>query len=300
VAREQPLLVGYLMTREGGRASGGQFVEIKLDERRAERRLSREAWDPERRHSGERRRQPNLDHELRARGYATVVGPMDTNAPTSASAITWRPRSTWGQRVARAERRRRVWWGSIVLLLAAVGVSIVVAQSIEWTPASPPPASPVAPDIAPPVAPQVAPRIAPPPPVPPPARLAEPAPPPPPASRAETIVPAAPPPPSRPAPGRIVSARSSGVVLSVDAGARALVVEDRGATAAARRRVELAPDARVVRSERDPRAEDPSRSFKDTAINLSDVRRGDYVVVEMRGPEGKELAHSVVVTFRPQ
>jgi len=34
-------------------------------------------------------------------------------------------------------------------------------------------------------------------------------------------------------------------------------------------------------------------------IGLPDVRRGDYVVVEMRGPEGKELARSVVVTFRP-
>jgi hypothetical protein len=88
-------------------------------------------------------------------------------------------------------------------------------------------------------------------------------------------------------------------VLSVDPGARALVVEDLGATAASRRRVELAPDARVVLSERDPHAEDPSRSFKDTAINLSDVRRGDYVVVQMQGPEGKELAHSVAVTFRP-
>ena len=72
VAREQPLLVGYLMTRVGGRSSGGHLVEIKLDERRGERRLQREARDPERRR-GERRRQPNYDSALRARGYATVV-----------------------------------------------------------------------------------------------------------------------------------------------------------------------------------------------------------------------------------
>ncbi|MGH7316813.1 MAG: hypothetical protein ACREJS_11190 [Candidatus Rokuibacteriota bacterium] len=83
------------------------------------------------------------------------------------------------------------------------------------------------------------------------------------------------------------------MVLSVDPRARALVLED------GRRRVELAPDARVVLSERDDQPEDLSHPFKDTVIGLPDVRRGDYVVVEMRGPEGKELARSVVVTFRP-
>ena len=94
--------------------------------------------------------------------------------------------------------------------------------------------------------------------------------------------------------------RSSGVVLSVDPRAGMLVVEDTGgAGEAGRLRVELAPDARVVLSERNDQAEDLSRPFKDTVISLSDVRRGDYVVVERRGPEGKELAHSVVVTFRP-
>ena len=92
----------------------------------------------------------------------------------------------------------------------------------------------------------------------------------------------------------------SGVVLSVDPRARVLVFEDRGTAAAERLRVELAPDARVALSERDANAEDPSHPFKDTVISLSDVGRGDYVVVEMRGPEGKELARSVVVTFRPK
>jgi hypothetical protein len=99
---------------------------------------------------------------------------------------------------------------------------------------------------------------------------------------------------------RIVRMRSSGVALSVDPMARTLVLEERGAAnAAGRRRVELAPDARVVLSERDDQAEDLSRPFKDTVISLPDVRRGDYVVVEMRGPEGKELERSVVVTLRP-
>jgi len=274
VAREQPLLVGYLMTRVSGRSSGGHPVAIKLDERRGERRRSGEARAPERR-SGERRLRPSLDRDLRSQGYATVVqseaSPSRTGEPTPAPARVWRPRSTWRQRAARAGRRSRVPWALLIVLLAAAAVSIVVARSIRWTPAPPAPA------------PQI-----------------EEAPLPPPASKAETVVPAVPPPPpSRPAPVR-VSARLSGVVLSVDPRARVLVFEDRGTAAAERLRVELAPDARVVLSERDANAEDPTHPFKDTVISLSDVGRGDYVVVEMRGPEGKELARSVVVTFRPK
>ena len=271
VAREQPLLVGYLMTRVSGRSSGGHLEAIKLDERRGERRRSGEARDPERR-SGERRLRPSLDRDLRSQGYATVVqseaSPSRTGEPTPAPARVWRPRSTWRQRAAQAGRQSRVRWGLVIVLLAAVAVSIVVARSIHWTPAPAPPAPQI--EEAPP----------------------------PPASKAETVVPAAPPlPPSRPAPVR-VSARLSGVVLSVDPRARVLVFEDRGTAAAERLRVELAPDARVALSERDANAEDPSHPFKDTVISLSDVARGDYVVVEMRGPEGKELARSVVVTFR--
>jgi len=99
---------------------------------------------------------------------------------------------------------------------------------------------------------------------------------------------------------RVVTTRSSGIVLSVNPSARTLVLQDMEAAAEVRRlRVELAPDARVVLSERDDQAEDLSHPFKDTMISLSDVRTGDFVVVEMRGPEGKALARSVVVTFRP-
>jgi len=279
VSREQPLLVGYLMTSAGARFPRGHVVEIKVDERRGERRVSREARDLERR-SRERRLRPGLDRDLRAQGYATVVrseaGPSLMAEPTPEPAMAWRPRSTWGQRAARAGRRSRARWGLIVVLLAAVGVSIVLAWSLRGTPVPPPPAPA------------------------PPAPQTEEAPPPPPVSKAETVVPAVPPPPpSRPAPVR-VSTRFSGVVLSVDPKARALVLEDRGAATAERLRVELAPDARVVLSERDVDAEDPGHPFKDTVISLSDVGRGDYVVVEMRGPEGKELARSVAVTFRPR
>ena len=89
-------------------------------------------------------------------------------------------------------------------------------------------------------------------------------------------------------------------MLSVDPKARMLLLEDRGvAGVAGRLHVEVAPDARIVLSVRDDQAEDLTRPFKDTVIDLAEVRRGDYVVVERRGPEGKELARSVVVTLRP-
>ncbi|MEX2222791.1 MAG: hypothetical protein WEG40_13420 [Candidatus Rokuibacteriota bacterium] len=282
VARENPLLVGYLMTRTAARSSGGPLVDIKLDERRGERRLASEARDPDRR-SRDRRLRPSLDRDLRSRGYATVrqsgVSPPRPGEPEPAPAMAWQPRSTWERRAVRAGRRRYVLWGSIVMLLAAAGVSIVVARSVRWTPVAPPP--------DPQVAPQVAPQV-------------EEALPPPPASKAETVVPAAPPlPPAKPAPIRIVSMRSAGVVLSVDSKAGTLVLEDWGAAdATGRRRVEVAPDARVLLSERDEQAGDLKYPFKDTVISLSEIRRGDYVVVELQGPEGKELARSVVVTLR--
>jgi hypothetical protein len=139
VAREQPLLCGYLMTTVGARSPEGHRVEIKLDERRGERRLQREARDPERRRS-ERRRPLNYASDLRARGYATVVQsdatPAQRDQPTREPVMVWRPRSTWWHRAARAQRRTRVrWgrWGLIALLLAVVGVSIVVGRSIYQT-----------------------------------------------------------------------------------------------------------------------------------------------------------------------
>jgi hypothetical protein len=283
VAREQPLLVGYLMTAMSAQASGGRLVEIKLDERLAERRLSRDTREPERRR-GERRLQPSLAREFRSRGYATVVqsrgGSSPAVEPVPAPAMVWRPRSSWGQRVARVERRSRVWWGLILALLAGVGIVVVVARAIHWAPAPPPLATQIAPQTTPQTPPSSTPRPVP-------------------ASRDEPFVPTVPPPaPAMPAPVRVVGPRFSGVVLSVDPTARVLVLEDGGVGAAGRLRVQLAPDARVVLSERDAQAEDPSRPFKDTAIGLSDIGRGDYVVVERRGTEGKELAHSIVVTFR--
>jgi hypothetical protein len=63
VARDQPLLCGYLISAVRGPSRDGHRVEIKLDERRGERRLQCEARDPERRRA-ERRRQPNYDSDM--------------------------------------------------------------------------------------------------------------------------------------------------------------------------------------------------------------------------------------------
>lgn len=103
VARDQSLVRGYLMTKVGARSPEGHPVEIKVDERRGERRQQEGPRDPERRR-GERRLQPSLDSELRSRGYARVVQ-FETSKPqveqrTVQPAIGWRPRSTWRQGVA--------------------------------------------------------------------------------------------------------------------------------------------------------------------------------------------------------
>jgi hypothetical protein len=284
VAKEQPLLRGYLMATVGVRSADQAHVEIKIDERRGERRLQGEARDPERRRS-ERRRQPNHTSDFRSRGFATVTQadatPSQTDHPLREPIMTWRPRSTWWHRAARRQRRVR-WrrWGLIALLVALVGVSIVAGRSVYRSAHLPHRAvGSITPDStretagARPLAP---------------------------ASPAETISPAVGPVPlpSRP-PARVISTRSSGRVLSVDPSARTLVLEDMGAGAqVSRLRVELAPDARVALSERDDRAEDLSHPFKETVISLSDVRKGDFAVVEMRGPQGTAVARSVVVTFR--
>ena len=280
VARERPLLCGYLMATVGARSPDGHRVEIKLDERRSERRRQREVRDPERRRS-ERRHRPNYAGDLRSRGYATVVQseaiPSPSGRPSREPAMVWRARSTRWHRAVRARGRSRVrWrrWGSIALLLTVFGASIVVGRCLH-EPASPPRTA-VGSNSSntPESAPQKERPFTP-------------------ASTGDTqSTPGRPVPSSTPPPGRVVTTRSSGIVLAVNPGARTLVLQDMGAAEkAGRLRVELAPDARVVRSER-------YHPFKDTVIGLSDVRKGDFVVVEMRGPEGTAVARSVVVTFR--
>ena len=98
------MLSGYLMTTVGA-SSDERLVEIKVDERRAERRLSGEVRDPERR-QGERRRRPSLEQDLRARGYAAVV--QVEAGPSSSRAVEAPPAPAMGVRENTSARSARV------------------------------------------------------------------------------------------------------------------------------------------------------------------------------------------------
>jgi hypothetical protein len=280
VAREHPLLCGYLRAKVDAQSPDRHSVEIKLDERRGERRRKSNERTPERRRR-EQRRQPSLEGELRSRGYASVLqhedGQSRTDLPGAGPALSWRPRSTPGQRAARAWRRYGVRWALRAgVFIAALGLSILVARSIHrpanssgtmvprvTEESSLPSAAPIRPD-SPPLHPM------PPPPTPPSPQA---------------------PPQRTPA----YPTRASGVVLSVDLKATALVLQDMGALPGGRRlRIRLAPDTRIVLSERASH----TVGFKDTAIGLSEIRSGDFVVVDMSWSDRTPLARSVVVTFR--
>src|SRR5260370_23932216 len=129
------------MAKVAARSRDGHSVEIKLDERRGERRRESTGRAPERRRS-EQRRQPSLYGELRSRGYATVLQHEDIQSragvPLAEPAPGWRPRSTRGQRAARAWRRN----GAAValragVLLAPPALWLLVARSIHPTANSP-------------------------------------------------------------------------------------------------------------------------------------------------------------------
>lgn len=95
------------------------------------------------------------------------------------------------------------------------------------------------------------------------------------------------------------TARHSGRVVAVDPATRTLVVEEFAAAGQVRRlTVRLPPEARVVLSTRLPDAEitDLRYPFKDTPIQLSEIRPGDFVTVELEGD--KAQATSVTVTYR--
>jgi hypothetical protein len=89
--------------------------------------------------------------------------------------------------------------------------------------------------------------------------------------------------------------------VSVDVQKRTLVVEELGAAA----RVEqlhlwIGRETRLVRSEALPASEvtDPRYPFRDTPIELQDLRPGDFVVVELDG-SGNRRAVSAVIVTRP-
>lgn len=93
--------------------------------------------------------------------------------------------------------------------------------------------------------------------------------------------------------------RHDGTVKAVDANTRTLVIREFGANARAYDfRIHVAPAASVVLSERNPKATDVGREFTSTPIRLSEIKRGDFVVVDVTGHGAHALGESVMVTLR--
>ncbi len=95
--------------------------------------------------------------------------------------------------------------------------------------------------------------------------------------------------------------RHAGTVVKVDPQANVLVLEELAALGKKQEiRVKVQAQTRLVLSERIPDSEvtDPAHPFKDTAIRLSDVRPGDFVVVEVTREGQAPVASAVTVTFR--
>lgn len=90
--------------------------------------------------------------------------------------------------------------------------------------------------------------------------------------------------------------RHAGTVLNVDSARGQLVLDEFG-VASTRKTVTLrvAPEARVVDSQRRQHGETFDKPFVDTPIALADVRAGDFVVVDVEEPG---VAERVVVTQR--
>ena len=94
--------------------------------------------------------------------------------------------------------------------------------------------------------------------------------------------------------------RHSGIVVSVDPGTRTLVLQELVEEGRPRRLdVRLAPGAPVVLSERvpDEQIAQLDAAFAERPIDLTDVRPGDFVVVEGAARDGKAVASALVVTL---
>jgi hypothetical protein len=104
--------------------------------------------------------------------------------------------------------------------------------------------------------------------------------------------------------GQPVSAtanRYSGIVTAVDPAGAHLTVSELGRLGTMRtHRLHVALDTRVTRSERADRdVSDPTHPFVDTPVALTEVRSGEFVVVEVIGSGRTEEARSVTVTAEP-
>jgi len=91
--------------------------------------------------------------------------------------------------------------------------------------------------------------------------------------------------------------RRAGTVLAVDPQARTLTLDEFGANAERRSlRVQVPREAVVLLSQRNHAGRDVKDSFRDTTIVLSDVRIGDFAVVELS--DDPEVARLVMITLR--
>jgi hypothetical protein len=95
--------------------------------------------------------------------------------------------------------------------------------------------------------------------------------------------------------------RHAGTVVTVNPSARTLVVRELVEAGKPKSlNVKVPQESRVVVSERVPSAEisDLRNPFRETAIDLGEVRRGDTVVLESTRERGAEIASQVIVTLR--
>jgi hypothetical protein len=91
--------------------------------------------------------------------------------------------------------------------------------------------------------------------------------------------------------------RRAGTVLAVDPQSRTLVLDEFGANAERRAlRVQVPREAVVLLSQRNQAGRDLTDSFRESTITLSDIRSGDFVVVELSSDP--EVARLVMVTLR--
>lgn len=91
--------------------------------------------------------------------------------------------------------------------------------------------------------------------------------------------------------------RHAGTVLAVDPQARTLTLDEFHVNAERRAlRVHVPREALVLLSERNQAGRDLKDAFRDSTISLSDVRVGDFVVIELSADP--EVARLVMVTLR--
>ncbi len=93
--------------------------------------------------------------------------------------------------------------------------------------------------------------------------------------------------------------RHDGTVESLDPKSQTMVIREFGANAKIHHlRVYVTPETHVMLSERDPKATDAEHEFRDTPIRFSDIKLGDFVVVDLTGQGNPSDAQSVVITLR--